>query len=401
MKNSLRKTLTILLVTITIGSFATASYFLSKYLIMKNNADKVQLIAVTLPETVIKGESLESVIQLEIGGRKGVFIRRVEFEIFTWSYDINRIVQCELNKTTEHTGSYNLTVLIDPFLNTTTGYFALNVGEYTLISLRIVFEEKIPIIQREVDSTFQVINPTSEELLENGNFENDLVGWDLLKKDNNLTSEITQGALDGKSFLVFNNQNISSENSTWISISQTINSTNSHFLSFNQYLEGDNFSIEINLLIDGMKTDMELVLDILSEEEQHIYYGNSTNTVEITLQINFLNAEIGTKLYLDDISVMKYEHRVLVVMLNDNWETIGDELARKNLFESMLDTSFYFEKYLGIKLIPILELKWSPHNTSKEVVDLIALNDAGEMLKLQDDWQVVYGRSPENHGFDL
>ncbi len=402
MKNSLRKTISILLISITVGGFATASYFLSKFLIERNNVNKVQLVAISLPETIIKGESLESVIQLEISGRKGIFIQRVEFEIYSVAYDLNGSIQCEINKTTEHTGSYNLTVLINPFLNTTTGYFALNVGEYTLNSFRIIFEKKIPVIQEELASIFQVINPTSKELLENGNFQDDLVGWNLLKKDNNLTNEIiVQDSLNGKSFFVYNNQNISSENSTWISISQTINSTNSRFLSFSQYLEGDNFSIEINLLINGIKVDMGVVLGILSEKEQLIYYGNSTSTVDITLQINFLSAEIGTKLYLDDISIAKYEHRVFVVLLNDNWEIIGNEMGRKNLFESIAETSFFFEKYLGIKLIPILELEWYPNNTSKEVVDLIALHDAGELLNLQDDWDIVYGRSSKNHGFDL
>ncbi|MHA1952567.1 MAG: hypothetical protein ACW96U_01310 [Candidatus Heimdallarchaeaceae archaeon] len=402
MKNSLRKTLSILLISITVGGFATASYFLSRFLIERNNADKVQLVSISFPETVIKGESLESVILLEISGRKGIFIQRVEFEIYSAAYDLNGSIRCEVNRITEHTGNYNLTVLIEPFLNATTGYFALNVGEYAFNSLRIIFEKKIPVIQKDLDSIFQVINPTSEELLENGSFQNDLVGWNLLKKDNNLTNEIiVQESLNGKSFFVYNNQNISSENSTWISISQTINSTNSHFLSFNQYLEGDNFSIEVNLLINGITVNMGIVLDALSEKEQLIYYGNSTSLVEITLQINFFYAEIGTKLYLDDISIAKYEHRVFVVMLNDNWEIIGNEVGRKNLFESMFETSFFFERYLGIKLIPILELEWYPNNTSKEVVDLIALNDAGELLNLQDDWDIVYGRSSENHGFDL
>ena len=29
------------------------------------------------------------------------------------------------------------------------------------------------------------------------------------------------------------------------------------------------------------------------------------------------------------------------------------------------------------------------------------LHDAGELLNLQDDWDIVYGRSSKNHGFDL
>ncbi|MHA2307759.1 MAG: hypothetical protein ACXABJ_00565 [Candidatus Heimdallarchaeaceae archaeon] len=146
MKNSLRKTLSILLISITVGGFATASYFLSRFLIERNNADKVQLVSISFPETVIKGESLESVILLEISGRKGIFIQRVEFEIYSAAYDLNGSIRCEVNRITEHTGNYNLTVLIEPFLNATTGYFALNVGEYAFNSLRIIFEKKIPVI---------------------------------------------------------------------------------------------------------------------------------------------------------------------------------------------------------------------------------------------------------------
>jgi hypothetical protein len=401
-KNSLRKILAILLISVTLGGFATGSYFLSKFLIKRSNANKVQLIGISLPETIIKGESLESIIQLEISGTKGVFIQRVEFDISTVSYDLDGSMNYVVNKTTEYTGTYNLSVFINPLLNTTAGYFALNVGTYELISLRIIFEEKIPEIRENIYSSFQVINPTSDELLENGNFDNDLVGWNLLKKDNNLTSEITdQDSLNGNSLYIHNAQKITSENSSWISISQTINTTDSHFLSFNQYLEGVNFSIEVILLINGVEVDTSVILDLLSETEQLIYYGNSTDVVEITLQINFLYADIDTKLYLDDISIVKYEHRVFIFLLNDNWEIIDNEIGRKTLFESMFETSFYFEKYLGIKLIPILELEWSPYNTSKEVVDTIALNVAGDMLNLQNDWDVVYGRSPENHGFDL
>jgi hypothetical protein len=384
------------------GGFATGSYFLSKFLIERSNANKVQLISISIPEAIIKGESLETIIQLDIAGRKGVFIQKVEFEIYSQVYDLNGSISYEINKVTEHTGSYNLSAFIDPFLNTSMGYFALNTGEYILNSFEITFDENIPLIKRNVDFNFQVLNPSSEELLENGDFYNNLDGWELLRKDNNLTVEITeQDALNGNSLHIYNNQKITPENSTWVSISQQINTTNSHFISFDQYFEGSNFSIEINLLIDGIKSEMGVILDNFLEKDQLIYYGNVTDSVIVTLQINFLTAEVDTRFYLDNISIMKYEHRVFVVMLNDDWEIIGEEIGRKNLFESMYETSVYFEKHLGIKLIPILELEWNPYNTSKDVVDLIALNDAGEMLNLQEDWDVVYGRSPKNHGFDL
>lgn len=402
MNAALRKSLSIVFISLVVGGAVTGCYFLSKYLIDRSNANKVQLLAISIPETIIKGESLETLIQFEIGGRKGVFIQRVEFDIYSSVYDLNGTVSYEVNKITEHTGKYNLSAFIHPFLNSSVGYFALNTGEYTINSIEIIFEEKIPLIKENVGFNFQVVNPTSKELLENGDFYNNLVGWNLLFKDNNLTTEIIeQETLEGKSLHVYNNQKITIENSTWISISQSINTTESHFLSFEQYSEGSNFSIEISLFIDGIKSDMELTLDIFSEKEQLIYYGNLTDITEITLQIKFLFAEIDTKLYLDNISVMKYEHRVFVVMLNDNWETIGDEIGRKKLFESIFDTSFFFETYLGIKLIPVLELDWNPENTSMDVVDNIALNDAGEMLNLQEDWDVVYGRSTKNHGFDL
>jgi hypothetical protein len=217
-----------------------------------------------------------------------------------------------------------------------------------------------------------------------------------------MTVEIADlGVLDGNYLSVSNNALIRPSNVTWLQLTQTINITKSHFVSFDQIIEGDNSSIEISLLIDNADIEMNLTLDEHSTTNQIIYYGNKTGVVDVTIQVLFTNADLGTKIHLDNFSIVQYEHRVYIVILNDYWETMGDEIVRKNLFESIHDVSFFFEAELGIKLIPVLELEWHPNSTRMAVVDDIALDDAGRLLKLQDDWDVEYGRSPDNHGFDL
>jgi hypothetical protein len=88
-------------------------------------------------------------------------------------------------------------------------------------------------------------------------------------------------------------------------------------------------------------------------------------------------------------------------MLNDNWEISGGDVARNDLITTMNDTSMIFEKELGIKLVPLLELPWYPEDVSMGVIDDIALQTTGELLGLDGDWDTNYGRSSDNHGFDL
>jgi hypothetical protein len=171
-KNYLRIAITISLIVVSLGGITTSTYFLSKYIIRQNYLDKVQLVSISIPEIVTKGDNLEIILQLEIEGRKGVFINSVEFEISSLNYGLNGSVKYYINKITEHTGDYNLTIHIKPLLNSTDGYFAMNVGEYQIESMKLILDERIPIIERELNYNFNVINPTDFETLQNGDFQN-------------------------------------------------------------------------------------------------------------------------------------------------------------------------------------------------------------------------------------
>ncbi|MHA1202763.1 MAG: zinc-dependent metalloprotease family protein, partial [Candidatus Heimdallarchaeaceae archaeon] len=65
------------------------------------------------------------------------------------------------------------------------------------------------------------------------------------------------------------------------------------------------------------------------------------------------------------------------------------------------NASTYFEKDLGIKLIPILELIWKPATTEYPAVHDYAKQIAGEQMGLEGDWEFFYGRSLNNNGFDF
>ncbi len=373
------------------------SYFIVTELIVINN--KVIFHDLIVSETV-KGEPVEITLIIESKTVRKVSVQSIEMGILSDDYGLNDSVSILINSTIQGKGLFNITVLKDPVLNTTLGYFALNVGEFNIYSAKLIFN-KIANITKVVDKTFQIINPLSEEQIENGGFEDNLTGWEVEKADNNLTYEISDAnPLGTKSFHVLNNELIQPGNSTWVSIGQTLNLTNSHYLSFDLEIMSNNCSIEIKMLINNEIVNMSLHVNENSTQNQLIHYGYATGESDIALRIVFIDTEASTDVFVDNLSAIQYEHRVFVFMLNDNWETIDDEIGRKSLFTTLNETSYYFERELGIKLIPLLELSWYPENTSMSVVDDIGLEAAGVKLNLDGEWDMVKGRSNENHGFD-
>ena len=395
---SVKRSILLSVIIISIIVTGIGSYFIITELLITNN--KIIFHDLILTET-IKGEPIEITLLIESKTVRKTSIHSIEMGILSNEYGLNDSISISINCTIQGKGLHNITVLKDPVLNTTSGYFALNVGEYNIYNAKLVFNKKISNITKELNKTFQVINPLSKEQIENGGFEDNLIGWGVETADNNLTFEVSDiNPLGSKSFHVFNNDLIQPENSTWISIGQAVNLTTSHYLSFDLVIVGNNCSIEINMQINGEIVNMSLYVNENSTMNQLIHYGYAAGDSDISLQIVFINTGASTDVFLDNLSIMQYEHRVFVFMLNDNWETIDDEIGRKDLFTTLNETSYYFEKELGIKLIPLLELSWYPENTSMSIVDDIGLEAAGAKLNLDGEWDMVKGRSNENHGFD-
>ena len=389
------------LIFIGILSIGISGYFLTNMIINNYFSGEAELVFISMPLEKTKGDPVPITLEVNLEGISKAIIQSLEIGISSNTYSLNSSITYNLNQEIER-GSQIILVEMGPLLNTSTGFFALNVGEYNIYSVKIVFVDKIQAINQNLDFSLNITNLPETEQITNGDFSDYLNSWQGDLEDSRTEAWIsTHPSLEGNCLRFTNIEPIGLVNSTWISISQTVNLTKTHFLSFDQVIESTNSSIEFNLFVNGIKANMSLILDSSSPQNQLIYFGTGVDVATITLQVVFIYADNSTNVYLDNLSILQYEHRVFVFMLNDNWEISGKEIARNDLFTTMHNTSTYFEKDLGVKLIPVLELPWHPEDVSMSVVDNIALQTAGELLGLDGSWDVEHGRSLNNHGFDL
>ncbi len=397
----MKKTTLVATLLIVLTSVGVGGYFIANTIILNYFSGEVNFVSINYSEEVLKGDPLILNFELEVIGTKKLNVKSVEMGINSSIYSLNDTIHYNITEELLR-GQDFLTINIGPLLKTSTDYFVLNVGNYKIEFANITFEDKASAIFTDLSLDFSVINPSEIEKLSNGDFQVDLNHWTMNQMSDNIsTGIVTHGLLDGEVLFISNTQAVQPTDSVWVSISQTVDLTNTHYLSFEQVIESTSCSMQFDLFLDDIIVNMSLELDDGSQQEQIIHYGKALGSVNVTLMISFAYADNNTNIYLDNLSILQYEHRVFVLTLNDNWETIGDEIGRPSTFETVINASYYFEKELGIKLIPILELEWQPENLSWVVVDDDALTSAGEMLGLDGDWDVVMGRSNQNHGFDI
>ena len=394
----------VLLGIIFIGLVGTGigGYFLIDTIINNYFSGDATIIAVIWSSnSTTKGDSVPISVILNLEGINKAIINTMEISISSEEYNLNDTAIFDYNKEIVR-GSNYLKLEIGPLLNLSTGFFALNVGDYNINYMRFTFEKNVAKTDIDMNFTIEITNPPETELVKNGNFDENLDDWTSSMQDNRTVTDITtHPSLDNNSIRFTNTETVNPGNSVWVSVSQMVNLTRAHYLSFEQVIESTNCSIEANLFINGIKENMSVTMDSLSPLNQIIHFGEGIGLSNVTLQIIFVYADNSTQLYLDNISIHGYEHRVFVFMLNDNWEISGKEVARYDLFTTIHNTSYYFEKELGIKLIPVLELPWHPEDVSMGIIGDVGRQTAGELLGLEGSWNTGYGRSPNNHGFDL
>lgn len=399
MKNPFKKPLFTSLFLAFLIVVGLSGFFIAKTIL--DNSTGFELNIISVEESTTKGDPVKIVAEVFIGKRGDVLIENIQFGIFSEEYDFNTTTIQEINQIKSGKASYNITVFLHPLLNSSEGFYALNVGDYNLYSAKVSFGEQLPTVFKKINLDFSITNPEKEEKTTNGDFRNESAGWEINKLDSTLIADIeTSSPLDGSSFHISNIDNITVTNSTWVSISQDMNLTNTHFVSFEILLDKPGV-LGVNLTINNILQTMSLVLTESSSTDQLIYFEHTEGIANVTLQIIFTEVTEYSDVYLDNISVISYEHRVFIVTLNDNWEYRNDEVFRKNPMVYIRNASTYFEKDLGIKLIPILELIWQPATTEYPGVFDYAKQFAGETLDLGGDWEVFYGRSLSNNGFDF
>ncbi|MHA1708174.1 MAG: hypothetical protein ACTSYV_03750 [Candidatus Heimdallarchaeaceae archaeon] len=411
MKKVRRKILLPSLLIIIVG-FGIGGYFLVS-VIVRSSLSFSELYANNAYNLIdgipvfIKGEHISFTFTLEKRGRPKIewdnFVTNIS--LYSEEYNFNITISYNSSSILESKDyeEYKLiTLSVGPILNTTKGILALNVGRYTIYDVEICYNSKKLSIKEQLDFPFFIINPPIKEQLTNNDFHENFDGWDLKQSLDTLSIEIVdQSPIGAKSLMAYTNQTIRSENSSWFSITQLVDLRKTHFLSFKQQIEGENISVEVRLIIDDKRTDWSVNLDELATKNQLIYFNSSNKISNITIEFTITNANEGMILYLDDFSIESYEHRVFVVVLNDFWEWKGNETIRKNPIKTIEETSCFFEKNLGIKLLPILELKWHPNSTKMDIVDDLALKATKKGLKLEENWEISNGRSKRNNGFDL
>jgi len=398
-KNPFKKPLFTSIFLASLILIGLSGFFITKT-VLDSTAD-FELNVISVEESAIKGEPVKIVFEIYIGKRGDILIEDIQFGIYSEVYNFNTTIIQEINQTKSGKASYNITVFLHPLLNSSDGFYALNVGNYNLYSANVSFGEQLPAVFEKTNFDFSIINPKKEEKVVNGDFRYESVGWEINKLDTTLISDIEPSSpLNGFSFHIFNLDNITVSNSTWVSISQNMNLTNAHFVSFEMLLDKPGI-LGANLTINDTLQTMNLILTESSSTDQIIYFEHTEGMANVTLQIIYTEVTECSNVYLDNISVISYEHRVFIISLNDNWEYRNDEVFRKNPMTYIKNASTYFEKDLGIKLIPILELNWQPATTEYNGVYDYAKQIVGERLDLEGDWEVFYGKSLNNHGFDF
>ena len=399
MKNPFKKPLFTSIFLALLIVIGLSGFFITKT-ILDNTTDS-ELNIISVEESTIKGDPVKIVFEIYIDKRGDVLIETIQFGIYSEEYNFNTTTIQEINQTKSGRASYNITVFLHPLLNSSEGFYALNVGNYNLYSANVSFGKQLPAVFKKINFDFSIINPVKEEKVANGDFGDESAGWEINKQDTALIPDIeTSSPLNGSSFHISNIDNITTVNQTWVSISQNMNLTNAHFVSFDILLDKPGI-LGANLTINGSPQTMGLVLTESSSTNQIIHFEHTEGIANVTLQIIFTEITEYSNVYLDNISVISYEHRVFVVALNDNWEVMNDKIIRKSPTIGITNASLYFEKDLGIKLMPILELDWHPPTTEYLGVYDYSKQTTGDLLNLEGEWDVMAGRSLSNNGFDF
>ncbi|MCG3259867.1 MAG: hypothetical protein H7644_08975, partial [Candidatus Heimdallarchaeota archaeon] len=293
-EGSLKRTTLIAILLIGLTAVGVGGYFVTNTIISNYFSGEANLVSLSHPEEILKGDPLKLIFELDISGINRLTVEAVEIRISSTLYSLNDTIHYDINQELLR-GTELITIDVGPLLKTSMGFFALNVGEYKTEFVNFTFEDKAPDVLDELSMIFNVINPQEIEQLSNEKFQDGLSGWNINQVSDNTSVGIsTHGSLDGNSLLISNNQDVQPNYSIWVSISQTINMTNSHFLSFEQIIESTNCSINFKLFLDGIEANMSLELNVGSVQNQIIHYGEASGTTNVTLQISFTYADNNT-----------------------------------------------------------------------------------------------------------
>lgn len=370
---------------------------------LRNNSNiNISIDEINIPPYVVKGSSLPIELQITNMYVRPLKVTEITIHFISITYEYNTSTIQNFSTMIAKKSSRNLTMLIGPMINSTTGYYALNVGEYRIDYVQVTINNSTRVLKQGLDMKVDVVNEREYELIANGGFESGLNYWQVEQSNNNTEVAIEkQAELDNNILSITSLKDLYNTTETWVSLTQTINMTEAHYVSFDAYIIGDGIEVEAGLEVDHVKQNISLLLNTEGKKECKMIFGNIRGVKELTIKIHLTTAKEGSKIYIDNISVKNYLNRVFVVVLNEYWTYYRDERIRSPPIEAINNASKYFREQFGIELIPLVELEWQLSSTKIEEAHNEGLIKAGELLKLKNKWDAIAGRSTKNNGFDM
>ncbi|MHA1912551.1 MAG: hypothetical protein ACTSYA_12760 [Candidatus Kariarchaeaceae archaeon] len=359
------------------------------------NEVELSIVNVSLPQELEKGEKIVALVTLNLINDSE------EYAFFTATFKLELsfneiIINSSKTSPVFVNGSLSkniIKVAFDPWGVGTSGIYALRQGSYELHKISFAGEKTTTSLN--LNQIMEITLNSQTNLIVNPDFESE---------DENWTISTTNSTAEAKQYNDESVLEITSENNTEVAIelSQVVNWTSVTLF-------------EVELLANITSDDSFLSLwagetEIWSIDLSTIPHDSfeklSTfspvgiiNQRELKLKIN---SSSQIHLIIKEVWFMKQYHPVNVIIADDNWTDIGYGAAEAAT--SVLQASYYFELFLGIKLIPLTTLVW---DREIETIDLHELrDDASQQIASQmglDDgvWHVSPGRNELNHGFDL
>ncbi len=393
----LTRKIILLVLTTAIIIFTSISIML---FIRFQNIEEIDIAHISVPESSLKGENVTITVQFTTKRCTIVEITTVSFMIISLEYQYSVNFEVNLNKYIEKKAD-TISFSIPPVLDTNEGTFALNTGNYILNDFLVVTSAGR--LVSKTSRTLNINDRLEEDQLINTGFEEEIKSWDIKALDNRTENTIVPDGIEENSFQIKILEKIYLWNTTHVELTQSINLTETHFISFQQ--EVTKGKVDFDLIIDERDTYDCIRITEYSERDQFLFFGNETGIKNITLRVKIIEAEVGSKILLDNISIKSYEYNVFLVLLDNNWRYDSQaNITRKSIKETINEVSIRFRAFYGINLIPLIEKRWYvTHNEIREISDAYqtGINDAGKILKLKGPWDGKKGKSKNNNGFDM
>ncbi len=359
------------------------------------NEVELSIENVSLPQEVEKGEKIVALITLDLVNDSE------NYAFFTATFKLElsfngTIINSSKTKSVFVNGSLlenTIKVDFDPWGIGTDGIFALRQGSYDLH--KIAFEGEKTINSLNLNQVLDITLSSQTNLIINPDFERGDENWSILT----LNSTAEAGLYNEESVL-----EIISENNTEvvIELSQLVNWSSVTLFEIEllaNITSGDCFLSLWAGETEIWAVDLSSIPHESFETLSTISPVGIINQHELTLKIN---SSSQIHLIINEIWFMKQYHPVNVVIADDNWTEIGYGAAEAAT--SVLEASYYFELFLGVKLVPLTTLSW---DREVETINLHVLRDeasqqiASQMGLDDETWHVSPGRNDLNHGYDL